>query len=262
MDKRWILIAMIFLIVTQSIVAKKLGKFDLNISNTIIDSYTINNTKTIGVDYTILGFESERRSNGFIFRFGAQAPRSSLSSFISVNALTYALEVDEPTFNDTNDNTHGNSLNLLDPLSGSDSDDETRISSKKDWSFNRSFKFVFMLGPAVRYRYNENVSFYLAAGPKLSIEAHNYGNFSEQTTYSHRDIQLGLDFDVGSWFIFKNKLTCKLGIYGLYEIASLDQIVTEKDGEKFNHFINIELNDRMYHLKIYGYIALSHTFSW
>ncbi|MCR5731835.1 MAG: hypothetical protein K6G51_02700 [Sphaerochaetaceae bacterium] len=270
MKKKCFLITMIILIVAETSFAKDFDRFELNIATTIVDTLGKRNSNVFGVDYTILGFDIERNSTGFIFRFGAQAPRTSLNSFFTVNAWAYSLEkqnnIDESItseLTDSNfDTTTTSGLNITNTNEPESNEEKNAKNKEKDWSFNRNFKFAIMMGPAIRHRFNESVSFYTSLGPRINIEAHNYGNFSENTTYSHRDIKIALDLDAGFWIILKDRITCRIGLHGYYNIATLDHIVTVKNGEKESHLINFLFTERMYHLNAVGYIAFSRTFKF
>lgn len=236
MKARWLRISIILLLIASALSARSIDKYALSFHDTVAESLAIWDEKAIGFDYTGFGWiRRNRHAEGFMLRFGVQAPRTTINSLLTTNGLTYAME-------------------------NRKKQDSTE--DQRDWTFHHRFKFVSLLGPALSYPISDEVSVYTGLGPRFSIDLFSNGNLSEKTSTRYSYVQVALDFEAGFSFHLPNRLSAQVGLYGMYDLFSYVSTEVERDGKRDRTYTDFSFNDRIYHLKAYGYIVMSHSFDF
>lgn len=236
MRARWATISIFLLLVSFTLSARSMDRYAITVHDTVADSLAIWDEKALGFDCTVFGWiQRKNHQEGFMLRFGMQAPRETINSLITTNGLTYALE----------------------QRRNKDSREDER-----DWTFSRRFRFVSLLGPAMSFPVSDELNLYIGLGPRFSIDLHESGNLSMRTSTKYSHVDIALDFEAGASFHLPDNLTANVGLYGMYDVCSFIRTEVEKDGQKDTSLSELKLNKRLYHLKAYGYIIMSHRFDF
>ena len=212
------------------------SNYDFTFYKTVSESLAIQDSSSLGLDYTGFGFIGESRTNGLFVRLGFQVPYSTLENVL-----------------------YGEDATL-------DDDDFTLTTGQDADVFENEYRFTVLLGPALRYVWSASFDAYAGIGLKLeediSMLASGRGGWSNNSYSTY----LALDFDIGFKFNLEQNTSCRIGIYGTFELMSYTYSTTSINGDIQSDTDNVHLNiiasgNSRSPLEAVGYISLGKTFS-
>ncbi len=259
--RRKLLSTILLLIIASTLSAASFfSDYDFTFYKTIYNSLT-GDKSALALDYTGFGFMGQKSSNGLFVRIGMKAPYSTLANLIpkkTESDSSTATEITSPTDVSTDSNRSNNATIIT-----SSADDSEELIEK-------DFTFTLLLGPAWRYVISSFLDTY--AGLGLKIEEHMLLESSRNSSSSNStfDTTIAADFDIGIKFNLERNASCRIGLYGSYDLLSYTYNNSKKvvDGkeEVTQSTSNVHINMIAYGkartpLSVVGYISMGKTFS-
>lgn len=219
------------------------SSYDFTFYRTVSESLAIKDSSSIGFDYTGFGFIGNRNTNGLFMRIGIRIPYSTLANLAVEEEQSLGLD------------TGGDDIVIT---TGSGNDSEGNESTNE-------FRFTFILGPAVRYVFSPSFDAY--AGVGLKVEEEIVSTFSGQESITNVfNTVIAVDFDLGFKFNLEKNTSCRIGLYGTYELLSYTHTNNSSGGSRTYATSDIHLNFISFGqgripLSALGYISVGKTFS-
>lgn len=259
--RRKLLLSIIFLLIATLLPAVSFfSDYDFTFYKTVFNALK-GDKSTIALDYTGFGFITSKSSNGLFMRIGLKAPYSSLANLIPKKAedtSVLATEIGSPSDSQQIPLDSGNTS----LISTEHKDTEDLI--KKD------FTFTMILGPAWRYIITPFLDTYAGIGMKIEEHILIETNKDASSEYSAFDTTIAADFDIGVKFNLERNASCRIGLYGSYDLLSYtySTVKSSVDGKETvdQSTSNVHINMIAYGkartpLSTIGYISMGKTFS-
>ncbi len=267
MRRKLLSIILLIIIATSLPAASFFSDYDFTFYKTIFNSLT-GDKSALALDYTGFGFIGNRSSNGLFVRIGLKAPYSTFANLIPKKTESTSSDATELTSPADDQMTPNEVIADISKSSGT-----TILESPAEDSeelIEKDFTFTLLLGPAWRYVISSFLDTY--AGLGLKIEEHMLLESSRNSSSSNStfDTTIAADFDIGIKFNLERNASCRIGLYGSYDLLSYTYNNSKKvvDGkeEVTQSTSNVHINMIAYGkartpLSVVGYISMGKTFS-